>query len=144
VSDDLLEDDRANTVSFEGGGSWAVREVTASGPTLPLDDRQAHGAIPASDAGRTDRVTYGFDGLAAPLTVTVRGFDVARGEVAVSLDGMTVGWLPSTPPRVWGSGWTIVLEPSAAGTHRLTFDAKGAAGDPWAVRLDSSARAALA
>ena len=141
----LLEDDRPNRVSFEGGGGpWAVRRVTASGPTLALDDRQAHGAIPASDPGRTDRVTYGFDGLAAPLSITVRGFDVARGEVAVSLDGRTIGWLPSTQPRVWGSGWTMVLEPATAGPHRLTFDAQGPAGDPWAVRLDASGPVALA
>ncbi|MGH2686944.1 MAG: hypothetical protein ACRDJP_15885, partial [Actinomycetota bacterium] len=145
VPDQLLEDDRANRVSFEGAGeAWGVRAVTASGPPLSLEDRQAHGAIPASDPGRTDRVTYGFDGLAEPISVTVRGFDVARGEVAVSVDGRTVGWLPSTQPRLWGSGWTIVVEPGAAGAHRLTFDAHGAAGDPWAVRLDAGAPVALA
>ncbi|MDQ4005284.1 MAG: hypothetical protein M3135_03160, partial [Actinomycetota bacterium] len=145
ILDEALEDDGPNRVSFvrEGGGTWGVRDVTASGPALPLDDRLAHGAIPASDPGRTDRVTYVFDANASPIAVTVRGFDVARGEVAVSLDGTTIGWLPSTQPRVWGSGWTIVFEPAAAGSHRLTFDAHGPAGDPWAVRLEAGAPVSL-
>jgi hypothetical protein len=146
LPDDLIRDDRANTVAFvrEGRGPWAVRRVALSGPPLPLEDRAQHGAIPASDPGRRDRVTYTFEAAATPMTVTVRGFDVARGEVAVSLDGVTIAWLPATDPRAWGRPSRIVLQPGRMGTHRLTFDATGFGEDPWAVRLDAMAPAALA
>ena len=145
IPDGLLDDAAENTVTFAfDGGPWGVREVTASAAPLPLEDRAEHGAIPTSDPGRTDRVTYAFSASATPMTVVVRGFDVAPGEVAVSLDGVTIGWLPPTTPRVWGPPATLVLEPRRAGDHRLTFDATGAPGDPWAVRVDGARSAALA
>jgi hypothetical protein len=144
LPDDLLRDDADNQVTVEfGRGRWAVREVTASAAPLPIEDRGAHGAIPTSDPGRRDRVTYAFQGSAAPMSVTVRAFDAGPGEIAVSLDGVTVGWLPPTTPRVWGRAVVVVVEPRRAGEHRLTFDATGDAEDPWAVRLDAAAPTAL-
>jgi hypothetical protein len=142
--DELLRDDADNEVAVEfEEGRWAVREVTASAAPLPLTDRAPHGAIPTSDPGRGDRVTYAFTGSAAPMSLTVRAFDAGPGEIAVSLDGVTTGWLPATTPRVWGGPVALVVEPRRAGEHRLTFDATGETGDPWAVRLDAAAPAAL-
>ena len=142
----LLREDSGNRVAIavDGGGEWAVREVSAAAPPLPLDDVAAHGGIPTSDPGRADRVTYRFSSPATPLAIDVLGFDVARGEVVVILDGRTVGSLAATAPRVWGEPQALVLEPWAAGEHTLTFDAVGAAGDPWAVRVDGDREVAFA
>ena len=138
LADDLLRDDAPNEVTFAGGrGPWGIRDATLVAPPLPLEDRGAHGAIPASDPGRADRVTHRF---AAPsggaLALTVSAFDVSPGEVLVVLDGAAVGALPPTQPRAWGEPTTLVVQIPSAVEHDLTFDAIGAPGDPWAVRLE--------
>ncbi len=149
LPDDAL-DDGNNRVTFQidpdvrgAGETWAVRRVTLVASPLSLDERGAHGAMPQSDPGREDRVTYAFTSDGSETAVVVRGFDVIPGEVAVLLNGRLVSALRPSPQAAWGDPQTILLGAPflRAGQNRLTFD--GEPEQPWGVRIERSASVGL-
>jgi hypothetical protein len=98
--------------------------------------------------GRTDRATFSFDGDDAPMSVTVRGFDLGDDEVLVLINGVTVGVLPSTRPERWGRQRTLILPTALLREtgNRLTFDSvlTPAEPAPWGIRIRSAGPSALA
>lgn len=144
----LLDPAGENSISFRGDGSWAVRGVTLVAGPMPLQPTGPQGAVSGSDPGRTDRATFSFDGDDAPMSVTIRGFDLGDDEVRALLNGVTVGVLPSTRPERWGRPRTLILPPALLreSGNRLTFDSvlTPAEPAPWGIRIQSAGPSALA
>jgi hypothetical protein len=144
----LLDPVGENALSFRGEGSWAVRRVTLVAGPMPLETTGPQGAVSGSDPGRTDRATFAFEGAEAPLSVTVRGFDLGDGEVRALLNGVTVAVLPSTRPERWGRPQTLILPSSLLreSGNRLTFDSvlTPAEPAPWGIKVQGAGPAALA
>jgi hypothetical protein len=118
---------------------WGVRRVSLVPSPLPAADRAPHGNLPGGETVRADRVTYRLPPTTGLTTVTATGFDVSVGEIAVSVNGRTIGLLTPSADRAWGVPTTFVIPPEA-GTGaggRLTFDAVGFPPErtTWGVRL---------
>ncbi|MCA1726222.1 MAG: hypothetical protein LC722_00760, partial [Actinobacteria bacterium] len=136
---------KRNTVLFTTGTAagpppeWGVRLVSPLPGPLPATDRDPHGNLPGNETTRADRVTYVVPATGGLTTVTAWGFDVAAGEVLVTLDGQPLGLLQATAPGQWGLPQTFVVPAGILenGSARLTFDAVSfpPKRSTWGVRL---------
>ena len=133
------------TAGLLAQGTWGIRRASLVAGPLSLDDDTAHGLLPGSDEGHSDRVTYRFTAEGQAMALRVRGYDLVDDEVRVLLNGVLVAVLAPTPEGKWGPPQTILLPELRMGENRMTFDSlpNPYRQDPWGVRLGGTGPAAL-